>query len=70
MWHKIILNHELEVNQLNDPLPVHNVYHVTEVILLISSYLCAPKCYIVDAYNASIILKCLYVPIILKFMPA
>ena len=42
----VTLNHVLEVKglyQLNDPLPVHNIYHVTEVILQISSYLCALK---------------------------
>ena len=48
---------------------------MTEVFfLLISSYiLVCPKILkimLVDAYNASIILKCLYMPIILKIMLA
>ena len=58
---------------MNDPLPVHNIYHVTEIILLISQLLVCPKILkimLVDAYNASIILKCLYMPIILKIIPA
>ena len=57
--------------QLNDPLLVHNIYHVTEVILLISTKLfVCPKILKIMLVIMPIILKYLYTPIILKIMPA
>ena len=65
-------------SQLINPLPVHNMWsrchdksqftHVKQLLAILCPKIL--KIMPVDAYNASIILKCLHALIMLKIMPA